>query len=358
MKIELPVNDIYLKGRGAQINPANPFDKILKPIDPRTHFEDFESSDVRTVYIESKAKSIVNKVESPDIGLSYSLNPYQGCEHGCVYCYARNSHNYWGYSGGLDFETKIVVKTNAAELLDKKLNEKKWEAAPIMLSGNTDCYQPADKKYKITRDLLKVLWKHKHPVGIVTKNTLILRDLDILQNLAQHNLVNVAISINTIDDKLRQKLEPRASSVATRLALIEKLSRAGIPVTVLAAPIIPGLNDTDIIKLAKKVSDAGATSLHHIVVRLNGSVKEIFSDWLSRNYDGKKEKVLNQIRSLHNGSLSDSRFGVRMKGEGVIAEMIHQQFKVARNLFMLNSKPFEYNTSLFYESKVRQGVLF
>jgi DNA repair photolyase len=358
MKVELPVISDYIKGRGAQINPTNPFDSVLKSVDPRSHFSDFDHKEIRTIYIESKAKSIINQVDSPDIGLTYSLNPYQGCEHGCVYCYARNTHNYWGYSGGLDFETKIVVKTNAAELLDKQLSRKKWNAAPIMLSGNTDCYQPADKKYEITRDILKVLWKHKHPVGIVTKNTLILRDLDILQNMAQHNLVNVAISINTVDDKLRQKLEPRASSVATRLALIEKLSRAGIPVTVLAAPIIPGLNDTDIIKLARKVSDAGASTLHHIVVRLNGSVKEIFSDWLSRNYDGKKEKVLNKIKALHKGSLSDSRFVVRMKGDGVIAEMINQQFKVARNLFMLDNQPFEYNTELYYQSKLRQGVLF
>lgn len=358
MKVELQVADKYIKGRGAQINPSNPFDKVLQPIDPRSHFADFDQKDIATSYIETTAKTVVNKVVSPDVGLTYSLNPYQGCEHGCVYCYARNTHNYWGYSAGIDFETKILVKTNAAQLLDKKLSSPKWQAAPIMLSGNTDCYQPVEKKYEITRDILKVLWKHKHPVGIVTKNTLILRDLDLLQNLAQHNLVNVAISLNTIDDRLRQKLEPRASSVQTRLTLIEKLSNAGIPVTVLAAPIIPGLNDTDIIKLTKKVAEAGARTMHHIVVRLNGNVKEIFSDWLSRNYDAKQDKILNKIRQLHKGELGSSEFGTRMRGEGVIADMIHQQFKVARNLYMIDNKPFDYNTELYDRYKIRQGVLF
>ncbi len=358
MKVELQVKDQYIKGKGAQINPNNPFDKLLKTVDTREHFSDFDRKELKTTYIESTAKSILNKVESPDIGLSYSMNPYQGCEHSSMYSYARDAHNYWGYSSGLDFETKILVKTNAAELLDQKLSSTKWVAAPIMLSGNTDCYQSVEKEYEITRDILKVLLKHKHPVGIVTKSALILRDIDILQNMAQHNLVNVAISLNTIDDSLRQKLEPRASSVHTRLALIDKLSSAGIPVTVLAAPIIPGLNDTGIIKLAKKVSEAGARALHHIVVRLNGNVKEIFKGWLSRNINESTDTILNQIRSLHNGDLANSKFGQKMKSDGVIEDMIHQQFKLARNLYMLDDEIFDYNTELFSRNKVRQGVLF
>ncbi len=347
----------FYKGRGAQLNPHNPFEKELRSLDPLLEFGEGVEQ-IKTNVVESQASSIVNKVISPDVGLEYSINPYQGCEHGCVYCYARNSHNYWGYSAGTDFETNIIVKLNAAELLDKKLSSKSWNAAPIVLSGNTDCYQPVEKKYKITRQLLEVFWKHKHPVGIVTKNNLILRDLDILTNLAQHNLVSVAISLNTLDDKFRQKLEPRASSVKTRLNLIERLTKAGIHVSVLAAPIIPGLNDDEILGLAKAVSKAGAKSLYHIVVRLNGGVKDIFIDWLKKHYGDRELKVINKIKALHNGNLGSSQFGKRMKGEGVIADMIHQQFRLARKLYMLNNEKYNYNTSLFAESKLVQGVLF
>lgn len=359
MLVSLPVIEQSQKGRGAQINPSSPFSKEIREVRPVIwEDEDENFNTIKTKVIETVAKTIVNKVDSPDIGLSYSLNPYQGCEHGCVYCYARNTHPYWGYSAGLDFESIIMVKKNAPELLDKLLSSKKWKAAPIMLSGNTDCYQPIERDFEITRSILKVLLKHKHPVGIVTKNTLILRDLDILKEMNKYNLVNIAISINTIDDDLRRVMEPRTSSIPKRLELVKKLTSAGLPVTVLAAPIIPGLNDSDILPLAKKVSESGAKRLSHIVVRLNGDLKEIFTDWLTQNYNDRKEKVLNKIKSLHNGELGSSEFGERMRGSGKIAEIIHQQFKMARKLYLLNDNPFQYNTEIYHSSKARQLSLF
>lgn len=359
--IELDViqKPVRLKGRGSYINPENKFDAQKRGSQAVLDYGDEdELVSVKTRIIHSMAKSIVNKVDSPDIGLSYSLNPYQGCEHGCVYCYARNTHPYWGHSSGLDFETTIIAKMNSAELLDEKLSSKTWKAEAIMLSGNTDCYQPIEKELQLTRKILEVFLKHKHPVGIVTKNTLILRDIDLLMELNKHKLVSIAISINTLDDDLRKLLEPRASSIPKRLELVKKLSSLGLPVTVLAAPIIPGLNDNDIIPLVKKVSEVGARRLSHIVVRLNGDLKEIFEEWLGRNYNERKEKVLNKIKSMHRGLLENSKFGDRMKGTGAIAEIINQQFKLAKKLYLVDRPPFEYNTTVFRANEAKQLSLF
>ncbi len=305
---------------------------------------------LKTKVIESIAKSIVNEVPSVDIPMSYSMNPYQGCEHGCVYCYARNTHNYWGYSAGLDFETNIIVKTNAAELLKKKLNSKHWKPSPIMMSGSTDCYQPVEKKYKITRSLLQCCLDFKHPVGLITKNNLILRDLDILKALNEMNLVTVAISINTLDDTLRQKLEPRASSIPSRLKLIASLVDNDIPVTALAAPIIPGLNDHDIFPLVKKLAELGVNGIGQIVIRLNGDVAKIFEHWLNQYFPDRAKKVINKIKELHGGQVNDNRFKKRMKGEGKIAEIIHQQFKLAKSKY-LTELPFEYNLDSYLKFK-------
>ena len=348
---ELPV---LQKGRGAQINTPNPFQKYNVFQDEY----DEELEVVETSFQDVFPKTIVNKVESPDVHHNYSLNPYQGCEHGCVYCYARNSHTYWGYSAGLDFESKIMVKRNAPELLDNLLSSKSWKVAPIMMSGNTDCYQPVEKETEITRELLKVFLKHRHPVGIVTKNSLILRDMDIISQLNKLGLVSVAVSINTVDDHLRRQLEPRASTTQKRLQLIATLHQAGIPVTVLAAPIIPGLNDSGILNLAKKVAATGVKRLSHIVVRLNGDVAPIFQDWLKKTHSDRTEKVLNKIKNLHGGKLNDSDFGKRMKGEGIIADIIGQQFALAKRLYLLNDPPFEYNLSLYKAPKVFQMSLF
>ena len=358
MKNFVQIDRDIVRGRGAQINPDNPYDNRTKSKESDEMWIDQDLPVTKTRVINTYPKTIVNKVDSPDTGMEYSLNPYQGCEHGCVYCYARNTHTYWGYSSGTDFETTILAKMNAPELLEKKITSKRWKPYPIMLSGNTDCYQPVEKGLKITRKLLEVFLKYRHPVGIVTKNTLILRDLDILKELNRLNLVSIAISINTLDDKLRQKLEPRASSIHKRLDLIDKLSSAGLPVTVLAAPIIPGLNDHDIFNLVKAVARLGARRISHIVLRLNGDLPEIFSDWLDRSYPDRAKKVLNKISELHKGKLGSSVYGERMEGSGIISDIISQQFKMAKRLYLLDNAPFEYNLSVFDKQKSAQMKLF
>jgi DNA repair photolyase len=360
MELDLPILNPDIKGRGAQINPVHRFSNEDRGTAAYLYYadEDDETVTVKTKVIKIKSKSIVNKVESEDVPGEYSLNPYQGCEHGCIYCYARNTHPYWGYSAGIDFESNIMVKENAADLLDELLSKKSWKASPIMLSGNTDCYQPIEKELEITRSLLKVFLKHKHPLSIVTKNALILRDLDILTELNKLNLVSIAISITTIDDDLRRIMEPRTSSIPKRMALVKKLTQAGLPVTVLAAPIIPGLNENDILPLAKQVAENGAKRLQHIVVRLNGDIQDVFSDWLDRHFKDRKNKVLSKIKSLHGGDLGSSDIGLRMKGEGKIADIIHQQFKLAKKLYMLDAPPFQYNLESYGNRHGVQMSLF
>jgi DNA repair photolyase len=296
-------------------------------------------------------------VESPDIGLEYSMNPYQGCEHGCVYCYARNTHPYWGYSAGLDFESKILVKRDAPQLLVKKLSSPSWVAAPIMLSGNTDCYQPVEAKLKITRQMLEVLERFHHPVGIITKSALILRDLDIISRLAEKSLTSVAISINTLDESLRRQLEPRTASIARRLQVIEELSKAGVHVHAMLAPVIPGLNDHEMMDLMEAVSKAGAKNAGYIVVRLNGDVGPIFMDWVKKKYKDRAHRIINRILDAHGGQLNDSRMGIRMKGEGKYAEMIAAHFKLAKRRFLPDIVPFEYDLTLFEKARRPQTSL-
>lgn len=345
-----------LKGRGAQINPQNRFESLIRDTDPNIFLdEDFKA---KNQFIEIKAKSIINKVGSPDVPMEYSMNPYQGCEHGCIYCYARSTHNYWGYSSGLDFESKIMVKTNAPELLEKKLKSRQWQGSAIMLSGNTDCYQPVEKKYKITRSLLEIFNRYGNPVGLITKNDLLLRDLDILKKLNEHNLVSVAVSINSIYEDIRLNLEPRTASYKKRLDMVKTLSNEGIPVVVLAAPIIPGLNDHGIMDLVKAAAEAGARDINHIIVRLNGDIAELFEDWLMKSYPDRSNKILNQIRTLHKGQLSDSEFKHRMRGSGQYADMIKQQFVVAKNRYLPKPQSFEYNRERFNQLRKPQLRLF
>ncbi len=351
------MSDKYLKGRGAQINPSSRFDKFITDDNPRHELEEDETQ-IKTKFIEVHPKTILNKVDSPDIPLEYSMNPYQGCEHGCVYCYARNTHPYWGYSAGLDFEQKILYKKNAAHLLENKLKSPKWKAAPIMLSGNTDCYQPAEIEIKITRSVLEVFWKYRHPVGIITKNSLISRDLDILKKLSEHDLVHVVISITTLDDKLRQFMEPRTSSTISRLNTVEQLSKAGIPVSVMIAPIIPGLNEHEILGIAAEVADRGALSIGSTLVRLNGDVALIFEDWLLKNYPDRASKIINKIKSCHDGKLGDSRFGKRMSGEGNIAKIISSQVKLAKKKYFADRSTPPYNLDLHQHYKKPQLKLF
>jgi len=336
-----------MKGRGATINTNNPYNKKLYASD---HIEGLDEEflvDEKTEYFLEFPKKVVNIVLSADIPIEYSLNPYQGCEHGCIYCYARNTHQYWGFSAGLDFERKIMAKPDAPKLLEEALNKKAWEVKPISLSGNTDCYQPAEKKFKITRSILEVLSRYRHPVGIITKNQLILRDLDLLKELAVDNLIQVFISITSLNEDLRRKLEPRTSSAIRRLNVLETLSKNNIPCGVMIAPVIPGINSHEIPEIMKAAANAGAKDAGYQIVRLNGAIGEIFSKWIHEYFPDRAEKVLHQIESMHGGSLNDSRINTRMKGEGKIAESIKQLFTASKRKYMPWKDPFEINLNAF-----------
>ena len=337
----------YFKGRGSQIQSGNRF------LTNRVVAEHVEAIDEplllspKTEVRIEHSKTIVNPITSPDLGLSFSLNPYQGCEHGCIYCYARNSHEYYGYTAGLDFETKLMAKPDAPRLLEAKLLSRNWKVSPISLSGNTDCYQPLEKEMKITRGLLKVFARYRHPVGMITKNSLILRDLDLLKDLASDNLVQVYISITTLDESLRRAMEPRTASAAKRLATMEALAKAGVPVAVMTAPIIPGLNHHEIPKLLQAAADHGANGAGMTVVRLNGKLEEIFSDWLRKNFPDRYQKVMHQIAELHGGKVQDNQFGRRMKWEGVLAESIQQLFRQSRKRIFKDQSIPELNLKAF-----------
>lgn len=337
----------YFKGRGAQIKTEN---KFLKAQYVTEHIEGLDEplleSPETQIFFENP-KKIINKIESPDLGGMYSMNPYQGCEHGCIYCYARNTHEYYGFSAGLDFESKIIVKKNAAAVLEKQLLGKNWNAVPIMLSGNTDCYQPQERKFEITRNMLKVLARYRHPVSIITKNSLVLRDIDLLKDLASDHLVHVFISITTLNEDLRRVLEPRTASALKRLKTLEELSKAGVPVGVMNAPIIPGLNHHEIPHVLKAAAEHGASACGMTVVRLNGSIGKIFEDWLRKNFPDRFEKVWNQICSFHGGTVNDSRFGRRMSGEGNIADAIHQLFRASKKKYFANKTTPPYDLTKF-----------
>lgn len=347
---------IYIKGRGSQINPANRFAKnttdiYLDDLATEEEREQLLTQNARTKYIEVFPKTLVNKVDSPDVGPAWNINPYQGCEHGCIYCYARNSHEYWGYDAGLGFEQNILVKKKAPELLRKHLLSKNWQAQTMLVSGNTDCYQPAERKFQITRELLNIFLEFKHPISIITKNSLIERDIDILTALAKQNLVYVTMSLTTLDEKLKRVMEPRTSSAMGVLRTVERLSVSGIPVNVNVAPVIPGMNDEGMFDLVKAVAEAGALSAGYIVVRLNGHNAVMFEDWVNKNFPDRAQKVLNQIKSMHGGTLNDNQFGRRMKGEGKFAELIRNQFNLAKRKFLQSREMPPLNFSLFEEAR-------
>jgi DNA repair photolyase len=341
----------YFKGRGAQLNTKNPYLQNEYGVFAHEGVDEEALSNSGTELLEEHPKKIVNRVDSPDLPMNYSMNPYQGCEHGCIYCYARNSHQYWGLSAGLDFERKIIVKKNAAQLLKKQLNSKKWRVSPIMLSGNTDCYQPIERKLELTRNLLKVLLEFKHPVGIITKNDLLLRDLDLIKALHKDRLVHVSISITTLDEALRRQLEPRTTTAKKRLEVIHQLAKEEIPVNVMAAPIIPALNSNELPDILKAAADNGAVSAGYTMVRLNGSIGPLFTDWLKKNYPDRAEKVLHQINEVHGGQLNDSRFGTRMRGEGQVAQAIRRLFLLSKNRYFKGRSLPPFNLNAFYQRK-------
>lgn len=283
----------------------------------------------RTEFFRDASKSIIARNDSPDINFDASINPYRGCEHGCIYCYARPYHEYLGYSAGLDFESKIMVKESAPELLRKELSSPKWKPQVLGMSGVTDPYQPVERKLKITRRCLEVLVEFRNPVVVVTKNHLVTRDIDLLAELARHSAAAVMISVTTLDRKLARIMEPRTSIPKQRLAAIRALTEAGIPTGVLVAPVIPGLNDTEIPAILKAAAEAGATQAGYTVLRLPHAVGPLFEQWLDQHMPDRKQKILNRVKSMRSGQLSDSRFGRRMKGEGVWAEHIKGVFNLA-----------------------------
>lgn len=335
------------RGRGAQINPHNRFEALQTERMEVSAIDEWLDTDSATAYSEQDAKSLVNKVESPDVNMFYSMNPYQGCEHGCVYCYARNTHEYWGYSAGLDFERKIIVKRNAAELLRKFLRRPGWECQPLSISGNTDCYQPAEKKFGITRKLIEVCHEFNQPIGIITKNAGVLRDADILEKMAAKKLASVLVSITSLDESLRRKMEPRTTTAEQRLRVIRELSSKGVHTGVMIGPVIPGLNDHEIPSILEKAAKAGAEFSAYTFVRLNGAVKLIFHNWLYEQFPDRADKVWHSIENGHGGKVNDSRYGTRMRGEGPQADIVRQQFKKFSQLYGLNATRWSLDTSLF-----------
>jgi DNA repair photolyase len=350
------------KGRGAQVNPGNSFEKHSYTADneflEHLHQSGEEVENATTEYIKTFPKSLLNKVPSPDIPSDYSMNPYQGCEHGCTYCYARTTHEFWGYSAGQDFEQKILVKENAPELLEKKLQSNSWKGDPIMLSGNTDCYQPIERKLEITRKLLEICLNHRQPVGIITKNALITRDLDILEELSNMNLVKAAISITSLDNQLRSLLEPRTSSADQKFKAVRALTDIGVPVSVMMAPIIPALNSHEVFDIAKKSEESGAINMAYTMIRLNGITALLFENWIQTHYPDKASRVLNQIRGVRGGELGDTNYKTRMRGQGIVAQQIKDTVSIAKKKYNLEREFPEYDRSLFRRLKKGQLDLF
>jgi DNA repair photolyase len=318
---------VPFQGRGAASNPANRFDKLHFEADPDAEAE--AESAPGTQFLRDKTVSILSHNDSPDVGFDTSINPYRGCEHGCIYCFARPTHEFLGLSAGLDFESKILVKEQAPSLLRQALASPKWKPRVIVMSGVTDCYQPVERRLKLTRGCLEVLAECRQPVGIITKNFLVTRDIDLLQELARHQAVSVTISITTLEADLARIMEPRTSMPKQRLAAVAALARAGVPVGVNVAPVIPGLTDHEILRIIRAATDAGAQYAGYTVVRLPYAVKDLFEQWLANHAPGKKEKVLNGIRAMRDGKLNNADFGSRMNGSGNLAGQIGQSFDVA-----------------------------
>jgi DNA repair photolyase len=312
-------------GRGDAGKPDNRFERI--EVEP----DETEGDEPRpeTVYLRDHSRSIIARNDSPDIGFDASINPYRGCSHGCIYCFARPTHEYLGLSAGLDFESRILVKQDAPELLRKELLSSRWNPQVLSMSGVTDPYQPVERRLRITRRCLEVLAEFRNPVVIVTKNHLVTRDVDLLSELARHDAAAVAVSLTTLDDDLRRIMEPRTSRPARRLAAVERLAASGIPVGVMTAPVIPGLNDHELPALLSVAAEAGASFAAYVPVRLPYAVAPLFEDWLARHFPERKDKVLNRIRAMRGGELNDANFGSRMRGEGLFAQHIAQLFSIS-----------------------------
>jgi DNA repair photolyase len=328
-----------IKGRGAAVDPKNRFERIEFAPDG----DAIDAGDVPaarpTVYLRDRSRSIIAHHDSPDVMIEASINPYRGCEHGCAYCFARPTHEYLGFSAGLDFESRIVVKTDAPELLRKELSSPKYRVEVLSISGVTDCYQPVERKLQITRGCLQVLAECRHPVGLITKNHLITRDVDVLADLARDGLAMAFLSITTLDPELSRVMEPRASVPRDRLAAVEALAGAGVPVGVMVAPVVPGLTDHEMPAILEAAARAGARFAGMVPLRLPWAVAPLFEDWLARHFPDRKEKVLNRVRSLRGGKLYDATFGARMTGQGVWAEQLQTMFDLAARRTGMDGPP-------------------
>ena len=341
--IETPQSRAAIRGRGASWSPANRFEKLHVDLnDPDVVGGDLETEERprrATQYFRDETKSIITRNNSPDVGFETSLNPYRGCEHGCIYCYARPTHEYLGFSAGLDFESKIMVKTSAPELLRGELESPRWQPQTLVLSGVTDPYQPVERKLGITRGCLEVLARFRNPVAIITKNRLVTRDVDLLRDLAAHNGVAVNISVTSLDSNLQRVLEPRTSSPQARLDAISQLRSAGIPTGVMVAPIIPGLTDHEVPKIMDACAKAGAQFAGYTIVRLPWAVAPLFEHWLEEHFPERKEKVLGRIRHLRGNRLNNSQWHTRMTGEGIFADQIASLFKVGCRRAGIGERP-------------------
>jgi DNA repair photolyase len=351
------------RGRGTALNPPNRFERVWRDgswrkeiMDAGDHFLDEETAPQTQIIFEN-AKTILAHNQSPDIGFDTSLNAYRGCEHGCVYCYARPTHEYLGYSSGLDFETKIVVKRNAPQLLRKELSSKNWKPRAVSMSGVTDCYQSLERRFQLTRKCIEVFLDFRNPVVIVTKNFLVTRDVDLLCELAKFNAVSVCISLTTLDKELARSMEPRASIPSRRLAAIKKLSSAGVPVAVLVCPVVPGLTDHEIPDILKAAAQAGAKFAGYNMIQLPYANRELFESWLEAHYPTRRDKVLSKIMQVRGGKLYDADFGQRMTGTGPIAEGIKTLFKIARRQSGISERGPRLSSTSFRRTP-QQGSLF
>ncbi len=351
LDVPLPIH-----GRGAAANPANRFERASHQFDPDAD-EPFSPAP-QTKLIADKSKSILSENDSPDIGFRLSLNPYRGCEHGCIYCYARPTHETLGYSAGLDFESVILAKYDAAELLRHQLMHKRWVPELISMASVTDCYQPVERTLRITRGCLEVLAEFRNPVSIITKNHLVTRDLDLLVELARFQAVMVFISITTLQPQLTAIMEPRTSSPQRRLAAIRALHTAGVPVGVLVAPVIPGLTDEQMPDILKAAAAAGATFAGYTPVRLPYAVKDLFQTWLRTHMPDRADKILNRIRAIRGGKLNDSDFATRMRGQGIFADQIEKLFELCARRAGLNTHAPAVSTAAFRRPGAQQLGLF
>ncbi len=329
------------RGRGAPSNPLNRFERIA------VESEVPGPERVETRLLRDESRSVISRNDSPDVGFDASINPYRGCEHGCIYCYARPTHEYLGFSAGIDFESRILVKEDAPELLRKELSSPRWKPEVLVMSGVTDPYQPVERKLEITRRCLAVLADFRNPVSIITKNELVTRDIDHLAELASHGAASAFISITTLDPEVARKMEPRASHPRDRLKAIERLAAAGIPTGVMVAPVVPAITDHEVPAILKAAAEAGASSAGWVMMRLPGAVAGLFEEWLKEHFPDRKDKVLNRVRELRGGKLNDPRFGNRMRGEGIFAEQVKAVFETSRRRYGLDQKRIELSTAAF-----------